>query len=45
MGWSLQYAGQMIATYARVDPDKTDATLVKLEPWLAQRAARMAAAK
>jgi hypothetical protein len=34
-----------VATYARVDPDKTDATLVKLEPWLAQRAARMAAAK
>ena len=45
MGWSLQYAGQMIATYARVDPAKTDATLVKLEPWLAQRAARIAAAK
>ena len=45
MGWSLQYAVQMIATYARVDPDKTDATLVKLAPWLAQRAARMAAAK
>jgi hypothetical protein len=33
----------MIPTYARVDPAWTDATLVKLEPRLAQRAARMTA--